>query len=169
MSREEDRKFIRNFMAVIGVLVFVAVALILISTGLYEGESEARKELAAERAARHLEPVGKVRLTGEPAPASTGGGEEAAAGGGGEPRSGEEVTGAVCAACHESGAMNAPKIGDEAAWADRVDKGLATLVDHSANGFNNMPPQKGQASEEEIRAAILWMVEDQSGVEVPQG
>ena len=32
-------------------------------------------------------------------------------------QSGEQVYKAICAACHDSGAANAPKMGDKAAWA----------------------------------------------------
>ncbi|WP_440996301.1 c-type cytochrome [Arhodomonas sp. SL1] len=163
MSREEDRKFIRNFVAVIAGLVVTAIVLIIIATMLYDGDEEARRQLTAERAAKNLAPVGSVRLTGDPMPqaASAGGaGEEEAADSGAGDRSGEEVAMQVCAACHESGTLGAPVFGDEEAWSPRVDKGLATLVDHSMNGFNNMPPQSGSATEDEIRKAIVWMVED---------
>lgn len=163
MSRQEDRKFIRNFIVVIGGLVVTAVVLAIIAATLYDGNTEERREFRAARAAENLEPVGEVRVTGEamPALASAGGQEEASSG----PRSGEEVVNQVCAACHQSGTLGAPKIGDKAAWEPRVAKSMSTLVDHVSNGFNNMPPQKGAASEEEIRKAIQWMV-DQANLTV---
>ena len=37
--------------------------------------------------------------------------------------SGEEVYANRCAACHEAGVLNAPKIGDTAAWASRIGQG----------------------------------------------
>ena len=40
-------------------------------------------------------------------------------------RSGKEVVDTVCAACHATGKDGAPKIGDQAAWAQRAAKGLA--------------------------------------------
>jgi cytochrome c5 len=64
--------------------------------------------------------------------------------------------------------MNAPAVGDKDAWAPRIEAGMATLVDHVANGFGNMPPQGGQASEEEIRAALTWMIEEETGLQIPQ-
>ncbi|WP_018719137.1 c-type cytochrome [Arhodomonas aquaeolei] len=163
MSRQEDRKFIRNFIVVIGGLVVTAVVLAIIAATLYDGNTEERRQFTAERAAQNLQPVGQVRLTGEAMPeiASSGGQEEASSG----PRSGEEVVNQVCAACHQSGTLGAPKIGDKAAWSPRVEKGMKTLLTHASNGFNNMPPQKGSASEEEIRKAIQWMV-DQAGLTV---
>jgi len=46
-----------------------------------------------------------------------------------------------CMACHASGAAGAPKTGDAAAWAPRLDKGMDTLVANVSNGFNAMPPK----------------------------
>jgi cytochrome c5 len=44
-----------------------------------------------------------------------------------------------CAACHASGAAGAPKKGDKAAWAPRLKKGEAALVNSVKNGFKAMP------------------------------
>ena len=78
------------------------------------------------------------------------------------PRSGSEVYDAVCMACHTTGAAGAPKIGDAAAWSDRIPKGLETLIDHAINGFNAMPAKGGCAScpDEEIAAAVEYLVEE---------
>lgn len=46
-----------------------------------------------------------------------------------------------CNVCHTQGLMGAPKIGDKAAWAPRLAKGKAVLLDHAKNGFNQMPPR----------------------------
>lgn len=46
-----------------------------------------------------------------------------------------------CAACHNSGAAGAPKKGDKAAWAPRLKKGEAALVNSVKNGFKAMPPK----------------------------
>lgn len=202
MSREQDRQFIRNFVAVIVGLVVTTAVLIGVAASLYDGNMEARRELDAERAAANLKPVGEVRVaTKDQSGASDGASDaasEAASGGGdtaaqaseaeadtaqaeddSQPatdvetaaaeaqRSGEAVAMQVCAACHRGGVLGAPKFGDGDAWAPRADKGMGTLVDHAANGFNNMPPQKGSASREEIRRATVWMLED-AGVSVPE-
>lgn len=154
---------------VIALLVGMTIVLIIIATVLLGGgKDEERQELARKRAEQNLEPVGKVRLSGEPMPevAKASGGSDS--GGSDEPRSGEAVVQNVCIACHQGGFQNAPAIGDAADWKPRADKGLATLVDHVQNGFGNMPAQGGSASEEEIRRAILWMLEEETGVEVPE-
>lgn len=45
-----------------------------------------------------------------------------------------------CASCHTVAATGAPLTGDTAAWAPRLDKGMAQLVDNVVNGYGGMPP-----------------------------
>jgi cytochrome c5 len=46
----------------------------------------------------------------------------------------------TCALCHVNGEGGAPRFGDRAAWAPRLEQGEDVLLDHTINGFNNMPP-----------------------------
>src|SRR5262245_32015320 len=57
--------------------------------------------LSEEEVAKRLKPVGEVTVTDPNAPVVA--------------KSGKEVVDAVCGACHLTGALNAPKIGDKAA------------------------------------------------------
>ena len=64
-----------------------------------------------------------------------------------------------CAVCHASGAANAPKTGDAAAWEPRLAKGMDVMVQSVANGLNAMPP-KGMCfdcSDEDYKALIEFM------------
>lgn len=64
-----------------------------------------------------------------------------------------------CAACHATGAANAPKTGVEADWAPRMEKGMDTLVASVTNGMGAMPP-KGMCydcSADEYKALIEYM------------
>jgi len=45
-----------------------------------------------------------------------------------------------CASCHTVAATGAPLTGDTAAWAPRMAKGMAVLVDNVVNGYAGMPP-----------------------------
>ena len=45
-----------------------------------------------------------------------------------------------CRSCHTVAATGAPLTGDAAAWAERMNKGMNTLVDNVINGFGGMPP-----------------------------
>ena len=65
----------------------------------------------------------------------------------------------TCAVCHASGAANAPKTGDAAAWEPRLAKGMDAMVQSVANGLNAMPP-KGMCfdcSDEDYMALIEYM------------
>ena len=43
-----------------------------------------------------------------------------------------------CAPCHDSGIAGAPKVGDKAAWQERIGKGTTALVDNAVNGFHSI-------------------------------
>ncbi len=78
------------------------------------------------------------------------------------PRSGEDVYNAACMACHSTGAGGAPKLGDIAAWADRIAKGTDALHSSGVNGVagTGMIAKGGcmNCSDEEVIAAVDFMV-----------
>ncbi|MCU5787581.1 cytochrome c5 [Alcanivorax marinus] len=143
----------------------LSASLVLLAT-LFAGMASAaesssyplgQRSIFSDRAtAERLKPVGSVCVEGEEC-----GSQVAAAEGSGEPRSGEEVYNTGCAACHASGAAGAPKLGDTAAWAPRIDKGIETLVKHAYEGFNAMPAKGmcSNCSEDEIHAAVEYIVD----------
>lgn len=66
---------------------------------------------------------------------------------------------ATCKVCHEQGLLDAPRLSDKATWAKRLEKGMDTLYQHSAKGFNKMPAQAvGDVSEAEVYAAVDYMI-----------
>ena len=79
--------------------------------------------------------------------------------------SGEQVFKKHCFACHMTGAANAPKVGDVAAWESRIAKGMDALLVSVIEGMpNTAMTAKGTCnacSEDELMAAIEFMV-DQS-------
>ena len=70
----------------------------------------------------------------------------------------------ACNACHGTGAAGAPKLGDAAAWKDRIAQGNDTLYSRAINGYKGktgfMPPKGGWAnlSDAEIKAAVDYLV-----------
>ncbi|QTF92914.1 MAG: cytochrome c5 family protein [Halomonas sp. BM-2019] len=74
---------------------------------------------------------------------------------------GEAIYNQACMACHMTGAAGAPIKGDEAAWADRLEKGMDELYANSIDGIGAMPPRGGFAnlSDEEVKAAVDFMLE----------
>ncbi len=45
-----------------------------------------------------------------------------------------------CALCHVNGNAGAPVVGIAQHWQPRVAKGMETLLQHTVEGFNSMPP-----------------------------
>jgi cytochrome c5 len=75
---------------------------------------------------------------------------------------GKKLYEANCQACHAAGIAGAPKFGDKAAWAPRLEKGAETLYANAIKGFQGetgmMPPKGGSsASDEDVKAAVDYM------------
>ncbi|MBA3774722.1 MAG: cytochrome c5 family protein [Ramlibacter sp.] len=72
---------------------------------------------------------------------------------------GEALYKQACLACHATGVANAPKLGDKAAWAPRLQQGLPALVQSAIKGKGAMPPKGGStAPDPQIQAAVEYMV-----------
>ena len=132
--------------------VFSLITLLLAASAFAVELSDQQRAAVEERIA----PVGEVCLQGD---TSCGGPAVASSSG---PRSGEDVYNSACMACHSTGAGGAPKVGDVAAWADRIAKGNDVLY---ASGVEGVPGTgmiaKGgcmNCSDEEIHAAVDFMV-----------
>lgn len=112
-----------------------------------------------EAIAERLKPVGQVCIQGEECAAA--GAAAGAAAAGGAARSGDEVYGKFCVACHSTGLLNAPKTGDSAAWTAKADAsgGLDGLLKNAISGINAMPPKGtcADCSDDELKAAIQHM------------
>jgi cytochrome c5 len=107
--------------------------------------------------AKRLEPVGKVCVQGK----ECAGMEVVASTGGGAGKTPDAVIAKHCNACHGSGLLNAPKIGDAAAWKTRADEqgGIDGLLAKAITGVNAMPPKGtcADCSDDELKAAIEKM------------
>ena len=64
-----------------------------------------------------------------------------------------------CKLCHANPASGAPLTGDSQAWSPRVALGADTLLDHTLNGYNGMPPMGlcMQCSEDQFLGLISFM------------
>jgi len=81
--------------------------------------------------------------------------------------SGADVVATSCNSCHSTGVLEAPKIGDKAAWLQRAaaEGGIDGLTASAIKGKNSMPPKGGaMVSDGEIRAAVEHMLAE-SGVD----
>lgn len=133
-----------------GFAVPVVAILLLVKLVVDRPRAEPQA-LEPEAVAERIQPVGRVEF---------GTATVAAAG----PRAAEDIYKTVCAACHQTGAAGAPKVGDRAAWAPRIRAGLNRMLADTIKGKGAMPPRGGGAelSDFELARAIVWMA-NQSG------
>ena len=107
--------------------------------------------------AKRLEPVGKVCIQGEECK----GMEVAVTAGGGGAKTPDEIIAKHCTACHSTGLLGAPKIGDTAAWKERADHqgGLDGILAKAITGINAMPPKGtcADCSDADLKGAIEKM------------
>ncbi len=110
----------------------------------------------AETVEDRIKPVGTICMAGDDCAAA--GSAEVASDGGS--RSGEAVYNKACTTCHAAGIAGAPKLGDVAAWAPRIEKGMDAMYESAINGLNGMPA-KGMCfdcSDDELKATVDYIV-----------
>lgn len=80
-------------------------------------------------------------------------------------QSGENTYKQVCASCHGTGVLNAPKFGDKAKWTPLIAEGQVTLTVHAYHGVRGMPPKGGNPnlSIEGFSDALVYMVNNSGG------
>ena len=163
-------------MNLIKKLFLMPAAALILMTGVAQADTD---EAISER----LKPVGTVCIKGQdcnggdvkkaPAQAETESTTEAAATdtaveAPAEPvaaaragRSGEQIATQSCNVCHGTGILDAPVVGDKAAWAARADTagGLDGLLKISKEGKGAMPPMGtcADCTDAELIAAIQNM------------
>jgi cytochrome c5 len=128
-------------------IILIVMLSQLVTTGINPGKETASTD---EAVAARLKPIGQVEVTDPNAPKVE--------------KTGKEVVDAVCSACHATGALNAPKIGDKAAWASHISVGLDHLTQNAIKGIRQMPARGGNPdlTDTEIARAIVFMA-NQSG------
>lgn len=141
-------------LVIVVVLSFILpVAIIVMMVQLVTGSKKSAPPTAAseEAIAQRIKPVGEVVI--------------AAAGGALQTRTGQAVVEGACAACHATGALNAPKIGDAAAWGKLIPRGLDALAANAIKGVRQMPARGGNPdlTDFEVARAIVHMANQSGG------
>jgi cytochrome c5 len=160
VGEHQSTEFGGSLVGLLGVGALVGLVYVLtvgqFAVGVGAGTSQ---EIAAR-----LAPVGTERTASEAsaagapaAPAAPKAGQTAASGAASIGQARFEKT---CSACHATGVAGAPKLGDKAAWAPRIAKGIDALLQSAINGKNAMPPRGtcASCSDAELKAAIEYMV-----------
>ena len=80
-------------------------------------------------------------------------------------QSGENTYKQVCANCHATGVLNAPKFGDKTKWKPLIAEGQVELTGHAYFGVRGMPPKGGSPnlSIEGFANALVYMVNNSGG------
>lgn len=73
---------------------------------------------------------------------------------------GKKIYDAVCAVCHATGKLGAPITGDKDVWASLIKKNLDVLIEHTIEGYKNMPARGAchNCSDTDLIAAVIYMV-----------
>lgn len=130
-------------LVLLAVVLFMVAALIGV-IGKVAPDDNSRKQAAV---LERIKPVARVSFE-QPKPAIA------------VKLSGVEVYNKVCAACHATGTLGAPKVGAKDQWEPRFAQGLDTLVTHAVGGIRAMPPKGGDPSltEANLKDAIVYML-----------
>jgi cytochrome c5 len=130
---------------VFAFVIPIAVIVLLVShVGSNPQPAAGSDGMGPEATARRIRPVASVEVKDASDAASL--------------KSGEQVFGAQCTACHTAGVAGAPKVGDAAAWTARIGQGYETLLTHALKGKGAMGPQGGgDFSDFEIGRAVVYM------------
>lgn len=77
-------------------------------------------------------------------------------------RSAKEIYLNNCQACHNSGALGAPKFGSKEAWEPLIKRGIENILKTAISGVNAMPAKGGcnDCSDEEIKSAIQYIIDN---------
>jgi cytochrome c5 len=164
MTEKSYAKNLSIILALTAALMIFIFLLVAHHLGIPNKVREDRSALLGTRSSvgERIRPVGQVNLgQAQQEPAKT---AEAPA----KPteaappqvRDGQQVYQTACVACHQAGVAGAPKFGDKAAWAPRIQLGMDSLYTSSLKGKGAMPPKGGQTafSDAEVKAAVDYMV-----------
>jgi len=144
VTNQEDRNVMKTLMMVIGALTAFFIFSIMAARMVSASADPMVESATIDR----IKPFGEVNIGKAPVMKASSGVD------------GKATYQSACFACHGTGAAGAPKLGDKAAWKNRIAQGDATLFDHAINGFKGMPAKGGNASlsDAAVKAAVEYMV-----------
>lgn len=132
------------------VVPILAIILLVMYVSAHNRPAAGSDALTAQATAERLRPVGMVEVKDLSDPSAL--------------KSGEQVYAAVCVACHTPGTLNAPKLGDNAAWAQRLPQGYEALLTSALKGKGAMPAQGGgDFTDLEIGRAVVFLANKSGG------
>ena len=151
MNPQVDKSVITTTVTLVAALVllaavlFMAASLISVVDNVAPDDGSRKQSAVLER----IKPIARVSFE-QPKPVVA------------VQLSAKQIYDKVCAACHATGTLGAPRVGDKAQWEPRFAQGLDTLVTHATNGIRAMPAKGGDPSltEANLKDAIVYMLEE---------
>lgn len=129
------------------VAPLIAIVLILTLVNRIQGQQvdEDAPEIAEQSVLKNIAPVAHLEALDANAPKIE--------------KTGEEVFNAVCASCHTSGALGAPKLNVKGDWAPRLGQGFEKLTANAINGIRGMPARGGNPdlTDTEVARAVAYL------------
>ena len=154
-----DRAFLKTFSGLLAALVALTVIIFVVAQ-MVSGSGKAKTKVVAQA---DSEVVARIKPVGELVVASA-----ATVANGVIPTAkaadGKATYDKACMACHAAGVAGAPKLGDKAAWKDRIAQGNDTLYTHAIKGYQGkkgfMPAKGGNAAlaDADVKASVDYMV-----------
>jgi cytochrome c5 len=146
--RDKHTSFIKTpkQLVIVVVLAFaIPIALVVLLSQLITDVRPPGRQEAQTGVLNRIKPVGEVTLVEASAVQAS--------------MTGEKVYQDVCKVCHETGLVGAPKLGDKAAWAPRIKRGINALYASALNGKGEMPPKGGNRNlaDIEVQRAVVYM------------
>jgi cytochrome c5 len=147
--RDKHTSFIKTpkQLVIVVVLAFaIPIALVVLLSQLITDVRPPGRQEAQTGVLNRIKPVGEVTLVAAGAPQTS--------------VTGEKVYQDVCKVCHEAGLVGAPKLGDKAAWAPRIKRGIDALYTNAIKGTDKgMPPKGGNRdlADIEVQRAVVYM------------
>src|SRR6266568_4698725 len=137
-------------LVIVVVLAFaIPIALIVLVSQLVTGVRSPGRD-AETGVLNRIKPVGEVTIAEATAQAGM---------------TGEQVYQDVCKTCHEAGLVGAPKLGDKAARAPRIKRGINALYASAIDGKNQMPPKGGNRNlaDIDVQRGVVYMANRSGG------
>lgn len=166
MSAAQPETFSPRNLVVLGGLLAIALFLGEIVVGpQHDDDMMAEVGYTMEDIAMRLKPVVTLDDIRNPTVSQSGSGGDtmvaSAAADDNASKTPDQLYQGACLACHTTGAAGAPKIGDAAAWSERLGKGVDALVAAAVSGIGAMPPRGGsQYDDEQIRSVVEYILDN---------
>src|SRR3990172_2293682 len=163
-----DRAFLKFFSGLIATLGALTVVMFIVANVVDGKAKKPEASLDAKAVAERIKPVGEIGVASSspvldliiPVAAAK---KKVVADDG---NVGKKVYNGTCSTCHTAGIAGAPKLGDWAAWKDRIAQGNDLLYTHALKGFAGkvgfMPAKGGNSAlaDNDVKAAADFLVHE---------